>query len=57
MLFRSLTHGTKVSFSGKWFDAVHYGVDKETENIDYDETRAYVQLVMENYAYYRSLYG
>ena len=28
-----LTHGTKVSFSGKWFDAVHYGVDKETENI------------------------
>ncbi|BDZ57234.1 glycine hydroxymethyltransferase [Barrientosiimonas humi] len=32
-----LTHGTKVSFSGKWFDAVHYGVDKETENIDYDE--------------------
>ena len=32
-----LTHGTKVSFSGKWFDAVHYGVDKETENIDYDQ--------------------
>jgi glycine hydroxymethyltransferase len=23
-----LTHGTKVSFSGKWFDAVHYGVDR-----------------------------
>ncbi|WP_265444936.1 serine hydroxymethyltransferase [Flexivirga meconopsidis] len=32
-----LTHGTKVSFSGKWFNAVGYGVDKETENIDYDE--------------------
>ena len=32
-----LTHGTKMSFSGKWFDAVHYGVDKDTENIDYDE--------------------
>jgi glycine hydroxymethyltransferase len=32
-----LTHGTKVSFSGKWFNAVHYGVDKDTENIDYDE--------------------
>ena len=32
-----LTHGTKVSFSGKWFDAVHYGVDPETEDIDYDE--------------------
>lgn len=32
-----LTHGTKVSFSGKWFDAVHYGVHPETEDIDYDE--------------------
>ena len=32
-----LTHGTKMSFSGKWFNAVHYGVDKDTENIDYDE--------------------
>ncbi|KGN40034.1 serine hydroxymethyltransferase [Knoellia aerolata] len=32
-----LTHGSKVSFSGKWFNAVHYGVDKETENIDYAE--------------------
>ncbi len=32
-----LTHGAKVSFSGKWFDAVHYGVDKETEDIDYDQ--------------------
>ncbi|MFN8183058.1 MAG: serine hydroxymethyltransferase [Candidatus Nanopelagicales bacterium] len=34
-----LTHGTKVSFSGKWFEAVHYGVDPETENIDYDQVR------------------
>ncbi|MEO6019114.1 MAG: serine hydroxymethyltransferase [Knoellia sp.] len=32
-----LTHGTKMSFSGKWFNAVHYGVDKNTENIDYAE--------------------
>lgn len=32
-----LTHGTKVSFSGKWFNAVGYGVDKKTEDIDYDE--------------------
>ncbi|WP_411283802.1 serine hydroxymethyltransferase [Lapillicoccus sp.] len=35
-----LTHGSKVSFSGKWFNAVHYGVDKETENIDYDQVTA-----------------
>lgn len=34
-----LTHGTKVSFSGKWFDAVHYGVNQETEDIDYDQVR------------------
>jgi glycine hydroxymethyltransferase len=34
-----LTHGTKVSFSGKWFDAVHYGVNPQTENIDYDQVR------------------
>lgn len=32
-----LTHGTKMSFSGKWFNAVHYGVDKDTEDIDYEE--------------------
>ncbi|MGL4743985.1 MAG: serine hydroxymethyltransferase [Dermatophilaceae bacterium] len=32
-----LTHGTKVSFSGKWFNAVHYGVDRDSEQIDYDE--------------------
>jgi glycine hydroxymethyltransferase len=34
-----LTHGTKVSFSGKWFQAVHYGVDARTEDIDYDQVR------------------
>ena len=35
-----LTHGTKVSFSGKWFNAVHYGVDKDTEDIDYAQVEA-----------------
>ena len=34
-----LTHGTKVSFSGTWFNAVHYGVAQETEDIDYDQAR------------------
>ncbi|HSO05390.1 MAG TPA: serine hydroxymethyltransferase [Candidatus Limnocylindrales bacterium] len=34
-----LTHGTKVSFSGKWFNAVHYGVNPQTEDIDYDQVR------------------
>ncbi len=30
-----LTHGHKVSFSGFLYNAVHYGVEKETEVIDY----------------------
>jgi glycine hydroxymethyltransferase len=35
-----LTHGSKVSFSGKWFNAVHYGVDPTSEDIDYDQMRS-----------------
>ena len=35
-----LTHGSKVNFSGKWFNIVSYGVNKETELIDYDEVRS-----------------
>jgi glycine hydroxymethyltransferase len=35
-----LTHGTKVSFSGKLYNAIAYGVRKETELIDFDEVRA-----------------
>ncbi|MSX38712.1 MAG: serine hydroxymethyltransferase, partial [Actinobacteria bacterium] len=34
-----LTHGAKVSFTGKWFNAVHYGVSATTEDIDYDQMR------------------
>ncbi len=32
-----LTHGHPVNFSGKFFNVVPYGVNKETEVIDYDE--------------------
>ncbi len=32
-----LTHGSPVNFSGKWFNVVPYGLDPETETIDYDE--------------------
>jgi glycine hydroxymethyltransferase len=35
-----LTHGTKVSFSGKLYHAVAYGVRRDTELIDYDDVRA-----------------
>ena len=30
-----LTHGAKPNLSGKWFNAIHYGVNRETEIIDY----------------------
>jgi glycine hydroxymethyltransferase len=35
-----LTHGTKVSFSGKLYNAIAYGVRRDTELIDYDAMRA-----------------
>src|SRR5690554_6080525 len=34
-----LTHGYKLSFSGQFYKAKFYGVDKETELIDYEEVR------------------
>ncbi|HEY9180954.1 MAG TPA: serine hydroxymethyltransferase, partial [Candidatus Baltobacteraceae bacterium] len=34
-----LTHGTKVSFSGKLYNAIAYGVRQDTELIDFDEVR------------------
>jgi glycine hydroxymethyltransferase len=35
-----LTHGTKVSFSGKLYNAIAYGVTPDTELIDFDDVRA-----------------
>ncbi len=35
-----LTHGSKVNFSGKVFNAVQYGLDLETGVIDYDQVEA-----------------
>ncbi|MFC1807680.1 serine hydroxymethyltransferase [Candidatus Omnitrophota bacterium] len=32
-----LTHGHPLNFSGKYFDIIPYGVDKKTEQIDYDQ--------------------
>lgn len=40
-----LTHGAKVSFSGKWLNSVQYGVCKDTGLIDYDEVE---RLALEN---------
>ena len=40
-----LTHGAKPAQSGKWFNAIHYEVDKETGLIDYD---AVEKLALEN---------
>ncbi len=35
-----LSHGARVSFSGRLFNVVHYGVSKDTEQIDFDEVGA-----------------
>ncbi|WP_340583818.1 serine hydroxymethyltransferase [Staphylococcus aureus] len=34
-----LTHGAPVNFSGKFYNFVEYGVDKDTERINYNEVR------------------
>ncbi|WP_034160127.1 serine hydroxymethyltransferase [Sphingomonas sp. ERG5] len=38
-----LTHGAKAAMSGKWFNAVAYGVDPVTHLIDFDQVRALAQ--------------
>lgn len=35
-----LTHGAKAAMSGKWFNAVQYGVRDDTHLIDFDQVRA-----------------
>src|SRR5438445_2872440 len=35
-----LTHGSKINFSGKWFNVASYGVHPESHLIDYDEVHA-----------------
>jgi glycine hydroxymethyltransferase len=39
-----LTHGSPVNFSGKWFNIVPYGLDPETETIDYEELERLAKL-------------
>ena len=34
-----LTHGSPVNVSGKWFNVVQYGVNQETEQLDFDQIR------------------
>ncbi|MCY1569044.1 serine hydroxymethyltransferase [Staphylococcus pettenkoferi] len=38
-----LTHGAPVNFSGQFYNFIEYGVDKETEKIDYDEVQRLAQ--------------
>jgi glycine hydroxymethyltransferase len=40
-----LTHGSPVNVSGKWFKAVHYGVDEATQQLNFDTIR---QLALEH---------
>ena len=41
-----LTHGSKVSFSGRLFEVHSYGVNRETECLDYDAIRAQAKEVL-----------
>lgn len=34
-----LSHGHPINFSGKYFKVIHYGVNPETEVVDYDQVR------------------
>lgn len=34
-----LTHGSPVNVSGKWFNVVQYGVNQETEQLDFEQIR------------------
>lgn len=34
-----LTHGAKANFSGRLYNVVHYGVDRQTETFNFDEIR------------------
>jgi glycine hydroxymethyltransferase len=38
-----LTHGNKANFSGRFFEIIHYGVRKDTEQIDYEQFAAMVR--------------
>src|SRR3982751_2288282 len=38
-----LTHGARAAMSGKWFNAVQYGVDPVTHLIDFEQVRALAQ--------------
>jgi glycine hydroxymethyltransferase len=40
-----LTHGSPVNMSGKWFNAVHYGVNKKTSELNFNEIR---EMALEN---------
>lgn len=40
-----LSHGAKVSFSGKLYDSFSYGLDPKTQLIDYDEVNRIAQIV------------
>ena len=40
-----LTHGSPVNVSGKWFKAVHYGVDPDTQQLNFESIR---QLALEH---------
>ena len=57
-----LTHGARPNLSGKWFNAVQYGVDKQTGHVNFDDVQALAEehrpklIVAGASAYPRELY-
>ncbi len=52
-----LSHGSKVAYSGKTFNVVHYSVDEKTERLDYDAIRnlareAHPKMIIAGYTSY-----
>ena len=49
-----LTHGSPVNISGKWFNAVHYGVDKTNNLLNFDErNRGYAKKTLPHFLWPR----
>ncbi len=40
-----LSHGLKANLSGRWFEPHHYGVDSQTEVIDYDDLERQAEVI------------
>ena len=43
-----LTHGAKPNLSGKWFNSIQYGLNKDDSLINFDQIDHYVKFISQN---------